>query len=191
MRRLAWLACIAIFTPALATSVRAAEEENPFKKAKEGDFAKYSMTVNILGQKVEMESISTVAKKTDKEVTLETEVKAPPQFPVPKGKQKSTIDLTKPYDPTKQIAGAGPKPTVEKLKDGKEKIKVAGKEWDCEWQTYKMKMEQGGMTIEGEMKVWNAKDFAFGAVKMEMSMDIGGQKMTTTMELKEQGNEKK
>jgi hypothetical protein len=183
---------VALFALVVALSpVARAEEENPLKKAKVGDFAKYKMTMSILGMDISMDTIVTVSQKDDKEATLETEVKAPAGFPVPQEKQKTTVDLTKPLDPTKNMnLPAGTKAKLDKLKSGSEKIKLGGKEYDCTWETYKMKVEQGGMEVEGNIKVWNAKNFAFGSVKMEMTMEIQGQKMEMKMEMTDTGSKK-
>ena len=168
--------------------VRAAEEENPYKKVKVGDFATYKMTTTFGGNKYEGTVTQTIKAKNDKEATIEviskvngTELKA----------QETKIDLTKPYDPTKAAnLPAGTDAKVEKVKEGKEKIKVGGKEYETTWTTYTVKAKAGDKDVDADVKSWMAKDVPTGMVKMTMSADIGGQKMEMTMELKEAGNKK-
>jgi hypothetical protein len=111
---------------------------------------------------------------------------------IPATEQK--IDLTKPFDPTKVGGGGGLPPgtdaKIEKLKDGKEKIKIAGKEYDATWTTYKMKAKAAGQEIDADLKVWMAKDIPMGMAKMEMKASFAGQEMNMTMELTESGNKK-
>jgi hypothetical protein len=165
----------------------AADDENPYKKAKVGDFSTYKMTTKVPGGSVEGTMTQEVTAKDDKEATVRTSGKVS-GADIPPNDVK--IDLTKPYDPTK---ATGPLPPganvqVEKLKDGKEKIKVAGKEYDSTWETYKMKITSGGMSFDAEMKVWQSKEVAIPILKMEMTGEVQGMKMEVAMELTETGN---
>lgn len=165
----------------------AAEEENPYKKTKVGDYATYKMTTKVAGLNIEGTVTQTVTAKDDKEVTIKTAGKVN-GMDIPAQEQK--IDLTKPFDPTK--AGnlpAGTEVKVEKLKDGSEKVKVGGKEYATKWETYKMKMKAMGMEFEADMKVWQTKDLNIPMVKMEMTADVMGNKMEVAMELTETGSE--
>jgi hypothetical protein len=51
-----------------------------------------------------------------------------------------------------------------------------------------MKMKAGGMDIEADMKVWQTPDLTIPMVKMEMNMEVSGQKMEMQMEMTESGN---
>lgn len=164
----------------------AADEENPYKKAKVGDFATYKMTTKIAGLNIEGTVTQTVTAKDDKEATIETTANV---NGMEQPAQKQTIDLTKPFDVTK--AGnlpAGAQVKVEKLKDGTEKVKVGGKEYASKWETYKLKMSAMGMDFEADMKVWQSKDLNIPMVKMEMTAEVMGNKMEVAMELSETGN---
>ena len=79
---------------------------------------------------------------------------------------------------------------VEKLKEGKEKLKVNGKEYDTTWTTYKVAANAQGMNVNAEVKAWIAKDIPLSLAKMEMSAEFAGQKMKMTMEVTETGNKK-
>src|SRR5262245_1499993 len=166
---------------------RAADEENPYKKSKVGDFATYKMTTKVMGLNLEGTITQTVTAKTDKEVTTEVGGKVMGMdIPV----QKQTIDITKPFDPTK---ATGPLPpgaaaNVEKLKEGKEKVKVGTKEYESKWESFKVKMKAGGMDLEADMKVWQTKDLAIPIVKMEVTTEFGGQKMEMQMEMTDVGS---
>jgi hypothetical protein len=177
---------------AVAPMARAADDENPYKNAKVGDYATYTMTTKVAGFSIDGTLTQTVTAKSDKEATI----KVTGSFEVGGNKmdipaQEQKIDLTKPFDPTKGAnlpAGADAK--IEKGKEGKEKIKVNGKEYDCTWTTYKVKMKAMGQEIDADVKSWAAKDVPAGMVKMTMNADIGGQKMEMVMELKETGSKK-
>ena len=173
---------------------RAADEENPFKNAKVGDYATYKMDTKVAGFAVNGTLTQSITAKTEKEAT----VKVTGSFEVGGMKmeipsQEQKIDLTKPFDPTKVGGGGLPPGTdakIEKLKDGKEKIKVAGKEYDATWTEYTVKAKVMNQDVDAKVKAWTAKDVPAGMVKMTMTADIGGQKMEMTMELKETGNKK-
>ena len=186
----AFLAALALASAALST--RAADEDNPYKAAKVGDFATYTMTTKFGGFSIDGTVIQTVTAKSDKEATIKVTGSVnfggnKKDIPV----QEQKIDLTKPFDPTKGAnlpAGADVK--VEKGKEGKEKITLNGKEYDCTWTTYKVKGKAMMQDIDADVKVWMSKAVPSGMAKMTMSTEIGGQKMDMTMELKETGNKK-
>jgi hypothetical protein len=169
-------------------------DDAPYKSVKVGDFATYKMTTKVAGISVDGVMTQTVTAKSDKEVTIKTAAKvAANGMDVPTPEQESTIDLTKPFDPLKSgvlgpgAAPGGAAPTYEKLKDGKEKLTVAGKEYEATWTTYKFNMNAGGQQLEAEMKVWSSTRFSFYMLKTEVTMDLGGMKMDMTMELTEVG----
>ena len=93
-------AAFAIICAPLAA--RSADDENPFKNAKVGDYATYKMSVKFAGTSLGGTSTQSVTAKTDKEATVKTtgvfEFMGNKQE-IPARKQK--IDLTKPFDPTK------------------------------------------------------------------------------------------
>jgi hypothetical protein len=174
---------------------RSADEENPFKNAKVGDYATYKMSVKFAGTTLGGTSTQSVTAKSDKEATVKTtgefefmgnKQEIPPQ--------EQKIDLTKPFDPTKVGGGGGLPPgtdvKVEKGKEGKEKIKVGGKEYDCTWTIYKVTGKAGEMALTADVKAWMSKELPLAMVKMEMTADVAKMKMEMTMELTESGNKK-
>jgi hypothetical protein len=175
-------------------AARSADDDNPFKNAKVGDYANYKMTVKFAGTNLGGTSTQSVTAKSEKEVTVRTtgvfEFMGKKQE-IPAQEQK--IDITKPFDPT-QIGGSGLPPganvKVEKGKDGKEKIKVAGKEYDCTWSTYKITGMANGMDISADVKAWMSKEVPLAMVKLEMTADLAKMKMEMTMELTDTGNKK-
>jgi hypothetical protein len=175
-------------------TARAADPDNPFKDAKVGDYATYAMT-SKLGKLTSSGTVTqTVVKKSDKEVTIRVTGKAtdPTGKEVDIPAQEQTVDLTKPYDPAK-VANlpAGFNVKVEKGKEGKEKVKAGGKEYDATWTDYKVKAEAMGQKIDADMKVWMAKNVPGGMVKMNVTSEVAGQKLEMTMDLKETGNKDK
>ena len=187
-------AILAIFCAPLV--VRSADEDNPYKNAKVGDFATYKMSMKVAGFAVTGSTTQSVTAKSEKEATVKTtgafELNGM-KMDIPA--QEQTIDLTKPFDPTK-VGGGGGLPAgtdvkVETGKEGQDKIKVAGKEYDCTWTTYTVKGKAGGQEITADVKAWMSKDLPLGMVKMEMTADVAKMKMEMTMELEKSGNDKK
>ena len=165
-----------------------ADEENPYKKVKVGDYATYKMSMKIGGVAIDGTMTQTVSAKDDKEATVKISSKFN-GMEIPAQEQK--IDLTKPYDPTKTSGlPGGAEAKIEKLKSGEEKVKVGGKEYSCKWETYKTTVKVMGQEMEMDMKVWQTKEFALNMVKTEMSGTVAGQKLETTIELTESGSKK-
>src|SRR5208282_279183 len=110
----------------LASSVHAAEAENPYKKAAVGDWVEYKMT----GPGVEGKTKMTIVAKNDKELSYEVAATFNGQTaPL----QKLKIDLTKSYDP---IAAANLKTDntkIDKVGEGTEKLKIGEKDYDTKW----------------------------------------------------------
>jgi hypothetical protein len=178
----------ALLAVAAAPLAARAQDDNPYKNAKVGDFATYKMTMKVAGMELTGTVTSKVTAKTDKEATVEATGKmAGMDIPA----QKQTIDLTKPFDPTKvgNLPG-GAEAKVEKLKDGKEMIKVGDKSVEANWTTYKVSGKAQGVDIDADTKVWMSKDVPLGMAKMEMKAKFAGQEMVMLMELSESGNKK-
>jgi hypothetical protein len=167
------------------TDKPAATEENPFKKAKVGDYAEYKMTTMFGGLNFEGTAKNVVSEKTEKEATLKTTIKAGDQE-LPG--QESKIDLSKPYDPKSTATlPKGDEVKVEKISDGKEKIKLGGKEYDCTWEKSKIKGKANGVDVDAEVKVWTCKTVPLGGmVKMEVKSEL----FNVSMELIETGSKK-
>jgi hypothetical protein len=142
------------------------------------------MTISGGGMDLEGKMKQTVTAKSDKSVTLSTEVSvAGKDFPAKEVK----VDLTKPFDITSMM-NMGPKKVkskVEKDGDGKEKIAVGGKTYNTKWTKSKITTTIGGMDIVSEVKIWTAKNVPMtGMVKMELKSD----KANVTMELTGSGS---
>ncbi|MBY0456432.1 MAG: hypothetical protein K2V38_03785 [Gemmataceae bacterium] len=180
-------ATVAFFNPAVGFA--ADDDENPYKSAKVGDFSNYKMTMKVAGLSIDGTMTQTVTAKTDKEATIKVtgvfELMGN-KMDIPAQEQK--IDLTKPYDPTKGNIPGGAEAKVEKGKEGKEKIKVGGKEYEATWTTYKVNMKQMGQDVDADMKVWSAKGVPL--IKMTMTAKFAGQDMEMALELTETGNKK-
>jgi len=183
---------VALMALAIAPfAIRAADDDNPYKNAKVGDYVKYTLSTKVGPFAQDGTVTQTVTAVTDKEVTVKATMKiGETEVPIPETK----IDLTKPFDPTKAGGGnipGGGDAKIEKLKEGKEKIKVGGKEYDCVWTTYKFTAKAMGIEIEGDMKAWTSKDVPAGMVKMTMNATFAKNDMVMTMEISEYGNMKK
>src|SRR6476469_9359459 len=118
MKRLLSVALVVCLAPV----VHGADMENPFKKAKKGDYAEYKMTTSTMGLNIDGNIKQTVVDKDDTEATIEVTGEVSfmgNKMAIPAQKQK--IDLTKPYDPTATAnLPKGSEATVEKDGEGKE-----------------------------------------------------------------------
>jgi hypothetical protein len=165
----------------LAASASGQDAENPFKKANVGDWAEYKMKASFAGKDLDGKMKTTVTAKNDKEATVKT-VATIMGMETPA--QEAKIDLTKPYDPLTSVTPKDAEIKVEKTGDGKEKIKVGGKEYDCTWMTIKFTGKAAGMPFEGQAKVWTAKDVPLGGtVKMDMTQKQMGLEVKMALEL--------
>lgn len=174
---------LAIVTAPLAA--RAADEDNPYKSAKVGDFAKYAVKGKLGFLPLDGVVTQTVTAKSDTEATLKVVLTAGGvETPFPEQK----IDLSKPLDPTKGFAL--PKfgsVKLEKLKTGTEKIKVGGKEYETEWTTYKLKVAHKGVESEGDLKMWASPDVPTRMVKMTLAITVDKNDVKLAAELTEFG----
>jgi hypothetical protein len=176
---------VCVLVVCVAPAARAADVENPFKNAKEGDWAKYKLTTSIMGNNIEGALKMTVTAKSDKEATVKTTMTfMGTELPGTELK----IDLSKSYDPLTTLnMPKGMDAKIEKLDEGKEKIKIGKKEYDCTWTKVKSVTKVGDMEVTSEVKVWLCKDVPLsGMVKMEMKSDFA----KATMELEETGSKK-
>lgn len=171
--------------PAPTTEEPAAEEtpaepvaaENPYAMANVGDFVKYKMVTEAMGQTTESTITMTVTAKDENEVTLSSVVEAMGQT-MPATEMK--ISLTQPYDQAMWLQGQN----IEKLAEAAETVMVGENSYDTMMTEYKYTMEQGGTVMEANTKSWIAKNVPLGGmVKLitTTTMDMGGQPMTTTM----------
>jgi hypothetical protein len=183
MKSLLTFAALGVF---LLPTAHAADEENPFKKAKVGDYAEYKMTTGAMGANFESKMRTTVIAKDDKEAIIEVTGKIMnmgKEVDIPT--QKQTIDLTKPYDPT--TSANMPKSADVKIEkgNGTEKIMAGGKQYDCTWIKAISSFKIGDMSLESEMKIWSSKEVPLsGMVKMEMKSKFAN----VTMELTGSGS---
>lgn len=177
------------FALVLAPVAARAEDENPYKNSKVGDYAIFKITISAAGQEIAGTIVQTVKARTEKEVTL-TVAATLNGMEVPAQEQK--IDLTQPFDPAKYLnLPGGGNLKIEKGKEGREKIKVAGKEVESNWMTFSAKGKANGFDIDAEIKVWISKELK-GApiVKMESTMSYSGMKQNAKMEVTEIGSKK-
>lgn len=181
------LFAVALLAYAAAGTTLAADKEHPFKNAKVGDFAKYNTTLQSGGVEVKGTRVQTVTAASDKELTLRTVTEVSGKE-VPNKRPDQTIDLTKPFDATADDFTGGTK--WEKLKDGQEKLKVNGKEYECHWTTYKPVVPgKANLMLTGEMKVWQCKEVPF-VMKRTLTLKFNGNQLGYTTELVEFGKKK-
>jgi hypothetical protein len=153
----------------LVPSVRAADDENPWKNAKVGDWVEYKMAGTGFESKTKM----TVVAKSDKEVSYEisaTFTAAGKEMTAPV--QKQTIDLTKNYDELSAINLQNKNVKIEKLDEGKEKLKIGDKEYDTKWTRTKATATFNGITSVSEYKMWFSKEVPLGGM-VRMDTTVG------------------
>ena len=155
----------------------AADDENPWKTAKVGDWVDYKTTGTGFSGKTKM----TITAKDDKEVVYEVtgsftvngmEMTAPTQT--------LKIDLTKDYDAVAAANVANKDVKLEKVGEGKAKLKIGDKEYDTKWTQTKATATFNGIATVSEYKMWFCKDVPLGGlVKMETT--VGS--ISSTLEL--------
>lgn len=160
------------------------KEENPLKKAKVGDFVAYKMTSMIGGKDVAVDMKQSVSAKDDMEVTLKTTVIFMGQeLPA----QSTKVDLTKPFDPAAAAIQGNKQGKFEKTGEGKEKLKIGGKTYECTWLAGKMVADVKGQKVESDVKLWFSKMVPLtGMIKMELKSNLAN----VTMELSDSGSAK-
>src|SRR5262245_39695066 len=146
-----------------------ADDDNPYKAAKVGDWVEYKYSARdfTAPRGAEAKIKMTVIAKDDKELTYEI------GGWVPGVVQKFKIDLTRPHDPIGLAALSnyhnfgtlkGKDVKAEKLGEGKEKRKVGGKEYDTRWTQMKYTIKFTEHPSLGERryvilaKIWVSKD---------------------------------
>lgn len=158
--------------------------DNPYKTAKVGDYVAYKIITSLGGRNLEMAMKQTVTAKDDKEVTVKTTTKIMGNE-VPT--QTTKIDLTKPFDITSAVVQGKKSGQFEKTGEGKEKVKVGAKTYECTWISGKVVAEANGKKIESDVKVWMSKEVPMsGMVRMEMKSDLAN----VQMEISGSGSEK-
>jgi hypothetical protein len=162
-------------------------EEHPYAKVKVGDWVTYTMTAEPMTVN-EFTTTSRVAAKDDKNVTIKmggkiTLMGNTTDFP----ESEIKIDLTQPYDAHTNPNDKKGDTKVEKVGEGKEKVKVGGKEYDTTWTKTKVTTKVMGKESVVESTVWMSKDVPMGMVKMESKFEGGNSKI----EVKEFGTGKK
>ena len=158
--------------------------ENPFKTAKIGDYVAYKLTTSLMGKDIDVNVKQTVTAQDEKEATLKTTTAF---MGIDLPAQITKIDLTKPYDITAAATQGAEKGKFEKTGEGKEKVKVGDKTYDCNWLTGKVVAEAMGQKLESEVKVWFSKAVPLtGLVKLDMKSNLANVKM----EIAESGSAK-
>jgi hypothetical protein len=180
--RLFPFAVVFLFAPMASSGQE--KGDNPYKEAKVGDYVAFKMTTSVMGKDIEMTMKQTVTAKSDTEATVKTAVAfMGTELPG----QSTKIDLTKPYDFTAAAMQGKQKGKFEKTGEGKEKLKVGDKTYECTWMSGKVVADNKGMKIESDVKVWFTKAVPLsGLVKMEMKSNLAN----VQMELSGSGNEK-
>jgi hypothetical protein len=180
----------ALVAAAVPLAARGQDADHPFKNAKVGDYANYTMSTKVGTFDVKGTLTNTVKAVTDKEVTVEVTGKMN-GMAIPAQTQK--IDLTKAFDPSAAGIGANAGKTdakVEKVGEGSEKITVGGKSYEAKWTTMKVTTKTPAGEVVMDLKAWVGKDIPLGLGRMEMNSMVAGMAMTMRMELTETGNKK-
>ena len=158
--------------------------DNPYKNAKVGDYVNYKVTTTFGGMDIDLEMKQTLTAKDEKEATIKiTSMFMGKETPA----QTQKIDLTKPFDITAAGMQGKKQGKFEKTGEGKAKVKIGDKTYQCDWLAGKVTADLNGKKLESEIKVWMSKDVPLsGLVKMEMKSDF----INMQMEVSGSGNAK-
>ena len=156
-----------------------AEEDNPFKKAKVGDWVSYTMKVEMPGTVIEAEMKQIVTAKTEKEVTFESITTREGQ----ESKSPSiTVKLDQKFDPLQLPEGA----KLKEIAKGDEKITAGGKTFDTQWQQVEVTTKNGDQDVTTKAKIWLSATVPLTTI-VKITTD-GGDQGKLTMELKDFGS---
>jgi hypothetical protein len=190
--RISFLAFVALVLVVPVPSQAQEKNRNPFRNAKVGDYQTYKMTMSLMGMVTEASVKYTVTAKNDKELTWKSVTTL---MGKPKAKAKDEpdekIDLTKHFDPVafffrneKKTEKLG---KFKKTTEGKEKIKVGEKSYECNWIAGKLTSSVGDLKSQAEIKLWFSKSVPLsGLVKVEMK----GNMVNMRIELTGSGHQK-
>jgi hypothetical protein len=185
--RLRLLATLVVAAAPLAARAQDAAD-HPFKNAKVGDYANYTMTTKVGATDIQGTLTNTVKAVSAKEVTVEVTGKVN-GMAIPPQTQK--IDLTKAFDPSGAVpGGAKGDAKIEKTGEGSEKLTVGGKSYEAKWVTMKVNTKTPFGDVTMDMKTWVGKDIPLGLGKMEMTSQVAGMEMKMKMELTDAGSKK-
>lgn len=179
---------LAVVLLVLAPAVGRADDENPFKNAKVGDYARYDTRIKTGGLDIRTVRVQTVTAVGDKQVSLRTVTEVNGQE-MPNRRADQKIDLTKPFDPAGESSPTSPGAKWEKVKTGTEKLKIGGKEYDCTWTVYKPVAAAPDAPVAGELKVWMSGDVPF-VVRRALALKTGTDEIVYTTDLIEFGRRK-
>jgi hypothetical protein len=142
-----------------------AGDDNPFKKAKVGDWVEYKMTSATFEGKTKM----IIVAADDKEVTYEVASTFSAMGKEMTGPfQKLKVDLTKNYDPIIAQNLKSTNTKIEKVGEGTEKLKVGKREFNTKWTKLKSTTKVNDVTVVSEHKMWFSKDVPVsGLVRMD------------------------
>jgi hypothetical protein len=173
MRSALTAAMLLCFAPA----IQGADDANPYRNAKVGDWVEYKLT----GQNMEGSTRMTVVSKDDKELSFEVEA----SYSVMGNKmvapvQRMKIDLTKAYEAISAANLKARNVTIEKLGEGTEKLKARGKAYETKWTTLRATATVNETTIVMDYKMWFCKDVPLSGL---VRMDTITSGMTTRLEL--------
>jgi len=160
--------------------------DNPYKRAKVGEWVEFSMVSETMGSKTEMKTKQTVVAKDDVSVTLRIVASMMGREMPP---QETKIMLDTPYQPFVQ-GNSDAKVTL--LGEGEETITVDGKSYQCHWAKAKVVATKPA-AIESTSQAWSSKDVPLGGmVKMESDsvMTMNGKTMKSKMTMRLTGSSK-
>ena len=145
---------------------RSADEENPYKNAKVGDYATYKMTMKVAGldiagtstQKRHRQVREGSHRQDDRRDRVHGEQDGDPR----PGAEDRPDQAVRPDEGRRRRCRPGTDAKVEKGKEGKEKIKVGGKEYDAPGRFTRSRARPASQDITADVKAWMSKELPAG-----------------------------
>jgi hypothetical protein len=174
-----------------AVGVVHAADDNPYTKAKAGDWATYS-DIETIPMKGKSTTVTRnvwfgITKKTDSEVTrgyLNTSGAVPSNATPPRNSTSEVISLAAPFVQGKIFGASIGYEITKELGTGNETLAVSGKRFDTKW----IEFEWKDKTASGKIKMWICKDLPLEGVVRQVTEYVPdlnpASKTTMTMELK-------
>lgn len=174
VKRMMLALCAVLLVSTAARAQEAEMVENPqyaaWKSHAVGTSVSLSMDMSMAGMNMQQKAKQTLKSVADDQIIVEMEVEFMGQqnkqeVPIPAKVKKGNELLPEGVEGTAKVTG-------------REKVTVAGKEYDCE--VVEIEGQQEGNKMKG--KVYRTNDIPGGVAKVEMSGEMpGGQSMTMTM----------
>lgn len=147
-----------LFIASIGGMAYSIETDNPYRKARVGDWATYKVTNHFGNSLYASEERRTITANNGRFVTIKVENIRDKEEPIV---LELKIDITKPLTAVENLDFSPPGPGIKEIASGKESLQIAGRKMDVRWTTFQI-----GQTDDVERKMWFSEEVPLnGCVK--------------------------